>query len=322
MKKISFCFSAVVLAAGLLLTHLPAAAQTCYSADDMDPSALTALRNAAENYYQSAQAGNAARLQPYADFDLAGALASGGDLLSGPAKIRSAYLLDSSTSQAGPSRTEFFCGIYNSPDRVAFIFDGLPAGRYGVVILDAAGKRPATITWILRQSGGLWRIAGLFIQSAEIAGHDAAWYLNQARAYKAKGQLHNAWLYYLTASELLRPFPAMNTPKLERLDQEMQAARPADLPGNTPMELAAAGRVFKITEMFSNPVGDGLDVVVKYQSPDISDSGKTFQDNMTVIRALVAKYPELRDAFAGVVARAVAPDGRDYGSLLAMKDVK
>jgi hypothetical protein len=41
-----------------------------------------------------------------------------------------------------------------------------------------------------------------------------------------------------------------------------------------------------------------------------------------VIKALVAKYPEVRDAFAAVVARAVDPSGRDFGTLLAMKEVK
>ena len=41
-----------------------------------------------------------------------------------------------------------------------------------------------------------------------------------------------------------------------------------------------------------------------------------------MIKALVAKYPEYRAAFAGVVARAVEPSGRDYGTLLAMKEIK
>jgi hypothetical protein len=63
-------------------------------------------------------------------------------------------------------------------------------------------------------------------------------------------------------------------------------------------------------------------VVVKYSAADISNTQKTFQDNMAVIRALVAKYPELREAFAGVVARAVAPSGQDYGSMLPMKEIK
>jgi hypothetical protein len=43
---------------------------------------------------------------------------------------------------------------------------------------------------------------------------------------------------------------------------------------------------------------------------------------MAVIHALVAKYPELREAFAGVVARAVEPSGRDYGAMLPMKEIK
>jgi len=41
-----------------------------------------------------------------------------------------------------------------------------------------------------------------------------------------------------------------------------------------------------------------------------------------VIKALVTKHPEVRDAFAAVVARAVDPAGRDYGTLLAMKDIR
>jgi hypothetical protein len=41
-----------------------------------------------------------------------------------------------------------------------------------------------------------------------------------------------------------------------------------------------------------------------------------------LIKALVVKFPEFRGAFAGVVARAVEPSGRDYGTLVAMKDIK
>ena len=44
--------------------------------------------------------------------------------------------------------------------------------------------------------------------------------------------------------------------------------------------------------------------------------------HIAAIKALVTKYPELREAFTGIVARAVDPTGRDYGTLLAMKDIK
>jgi hypothetical protein len=41
-----------------------------------------------------------------------------------------------------------------------------------------------------------------------------------------------------------------------------------------------------------------------------------------MMKVLVAKVPELKGAFAGIVARAVDPSGRDYGTLLAMKEIK
>ena len=61
---------------------------------------------------------------------------------------------------------------------------------------------------------------------------------------------------------------------------------------------------------------------MKYQSASVSNTNQAYQDNVAVMKALVAKYPEVKDAFAAVVARAVDSTGRDYGTLLAMKDIK
>jgi hypothetical protein len=36
----------------------------------------------------------------------------------------------------------------------------------------------------------------------------------------------------------------------------------------------------------------------------------------------VQKFPELREAFDGVVARAVEQTGRDYGTMMPMKEIK
>jgi hypothetical protein len=310
----------------LLLAAGNAVAQNCSTTGDMDPATLSSLQDAARSYAQSAQSGNSAAVQQNAEFNLGDVLATDKELLSGQVAVRSVYLLDNSQpggNRPSGNRAEFYCGIYNSPDRVGFVFDGLPAGRYGIVIEDVTGgKMPAMITWILHQTGSQWKIAGLYAKPTQIAGHDANWYITQARAYKSKGQNHNAWFYYLTANDLLRPFPAIDTPQLDKLYDEMQAVKPADLPFGNPVELAVAGRTVKVTQVFPAPVGESLDLVIKYQEPDISDSSKTYQNNMAVIKALVSKYPELRDAFGGVVARAVAPNGQDYGSLLAMKDVK
>jgi hypothetical protein len=326
MNKIGEWLVAAAISVILLIGAAPVAAQTCYSRSDIEPAILSSLENVASGYLQSARAGNVAALQSSAEFGLGDVVAINQNLWGGQENVRAIYLLDNTQSQQKGSSAggEFYCGIYNSPNRVGFIFGGIPAGRYGIVIEDVSGgKAPAVISWILHQNGAQWRIAGLYVKSAQIGGHDSAWYLAQARSYRSKGQNHNAWFYYLTVNELTRPFPAMSTPQLDKLYDEMQAIRPADLPSKSnPVGLSAGGRTFRMTDLFPLPVGNDLDMVVKYEEPDISDSSKTFQDNMAVIKALVARYPELRDAFGGVVARAVAPNGQDYGSLLAMKDVK
>jgi hypothetical protein len=175
----------------------------------------------------------------------------------------------------------------------------------------------------LQQTGTDWKLAGFTAKSSQVAGHDAVWFIQRARDFKAKAQNHNAWLYYREAIALSAPVDFMSTLATDQLYDEAQATQPSDVPtyGNT-VDMSAGGKIYHLTEIFPLAVGDDLDVVVKYQAADVSDTARMFKENVAVIKALVAKYPEFREAFAGVVARAVEPSGRDYGTLLAMKDIK
>jgi hypothetical protein len=115
----------------------------------------------------------------------------------------------------------------------------------------------------------------------------------------------------------------MKTAATDKLIDESQALQPSDFPADSrTVDLPAGGVTYKLTIVFPEAVGNDLDLIVKYQASDVSDTTRTYQSNVTVIKALVAKFPELKNAFVGVVARGVEPSGRDYGTLLAMKDVK
>jgi hypothetical protein len=306
-----------------LWTLLPAFAQTCSTGSDMDAAAKAAVENTVRQDFQMA-ATNPAGLQQAAlpSFSgIANMATENKAVFAGQPTVRAVYLLDNSTPAQG--RAEFYCGIFNSPDRVGFVFNKLPAGKYAIVIQDVKAANAAyTLSWILQQDGAQWKVAGLIPKVGQIGGHDANWYLAQARAYKGKNMNHNAWFYYLVADQLSRPFPAMSTPQLDKLYDEAQQIMPKDLPYSGPIDLVAGGRTYKVMQIFPTPVGDVLDVVVRYQAPDISDTAATYKSNMDVIKALVTKFPELREGFAGVVARAVDPSGKDYGTLVPMKDVK
>jgi len=315
----------------LLAVSVPLHAQTCLTSGDMDAATKTALLNTAQNYFDMVARGDAATLRQNSIAGLAGnfsgiegAIKDNQANLSGAKAVPRLPFVLQAEATANLEHAEFLCGVFGpagqTTDSVVFMIPNLPPGSYGVVIQDVSGaKGPYTVSYVLEQQGGAWKLGGLYIKSPQAGGHDGSWFADRAREYKAKGQSHAAWLYYLEARDLLVPVSFMSTMVTDKLYDESQKAKPADLP---PFDLAASGKTFKIAAMFPLASASDLDLVVKYQSADVSNASQTYNDNVAVIKALLAKYPEIRDAFYGVIARAVEPSGRDYGSMLVMKDVK
>ena len=245
--------------------------------------------------------------------------------LQGQGTITGEFLLDASSATGTLQRAEFYCGIFNSPDRAAFVIPNLPAGKYAVVTESVTGgKTPINVNFILQASGANWQLAGLTISPQTVSGHDSAWFETQARSYHQSGANMSAYLYYWMAWKLAVPSEIEYTAARDKIADEMQAAKPANFPTQAaPLAIAANGKTYRVTTIFPEAVGSDLDIIVKYQAmTDISNTAAAFADNTAVIKAVLAQFPELRNAFGGVVARAVAPNGNDYGTLLAMKDVK
>jgi hypothetical protein len=339
--------AALFLALGL---RLPARAQeACLTASDMGSNAVATLQNTAKRYFQFAATGDSASLKQDAIASLAAGF--GGveaaindhkqDFAGAQSTVRTPYVLEASGT-APLEKAEFFCGIYNSPDRVGFSIPNLPPGTYAMVIQDVTTAKAArySVTMILQAqtaagasnaqsenpeaalAAASWKLAGYYVRPETINGHDGQWFWDKARQYKAQGQTLNAYYYLIEARQLLSPVDFMGTPQLDKIYDETQQVVPKDMPVSGPVDNAMGGQTYKLAQVFPLPVGQDMDLVIRYQVPDISDTSKTFQQNMTVIKAFVAKYPEVRGAFDAVVARAVNPQGQDYGSLLPMKEIK
>jgi hypothetical protein len=301
----------------------------------MDASVRTALENAAKRYFEMSARDDVAALKQNSIASVAASFAgieaavkeNQAAFTGAKATVRPPFLLTAD----GPeplARAEFLCGVFGpsgqTKDSAVFVLNNLPSGKYGVTILDVnGGHDPRTLTFVLQQAATDWKLAGFYARSSQACGHDAAWFTQRARDFKTKTQNHNAWLYYREAVALSAPVDFMSTLATDKLYDEAQATQPSDVPanGNT-VDISAGGTTYHLTEIFPLAVGDDFDVVVKYQSADVSNTARAFQENTAVIKALVAKFSEFREAFAGVVARAVEPSGRDYGSLLAMKEIK
>jgi hypothetical protein len=311
------------------------AAETCTTSGDMDAATHSALLATGQRDFDLVAKGDTASLKqsaiPSLASDFAGIEQAVKDnqaaLTGAKATARPPFLLEADGSAPIP-RAEFFCGVFGSngqtSDSAIFTLGNLPPGKYAVVILDASSAKGLyTVSLILQQMGSDWKLGGLYIKAAQGGGHDGNWFLTQARDYKSKGQNFTAWLYYLEARSLASPLPFMSTAATDKLYDESQKAQPPDFPadGRT-ADLTVGGATYKLTTLFPEEVGSDLDLIVKYQVADVSNTNLAYQNNVAVMKALVAKYPELRNAFAAMEARAVATSGQDYGTLLPMKDIK
>jgi hypothetical protein len=324
----------IILALVILTLTVATAAQTCLSGEDVDPATKTALENTARRYFEMVAKGDVASLRqnaiPSVAADFSGIEAAVKDnqanFSGAQATVRPPYVLQAEGKDA-LQRAEFLCGVFGKSGQTShsavFVIPNLPPGDYAVAILDVAAKSPSTLSFVLQKSGNDWKFAGFYARSTQVAGHDGQWFVNQAREFKSKNQNRNAWFYYLESRELLVPVPFMSTMVTDKIYDEMQTVQPTDLPaGGNSTDFVADGKTYKLTAAFLVGVGNDLDLVVKYASPDISNSNQTYQQNVALIKALAAKFPELRGGFTAIVARAVEPSGRDYGTMTALKDLK
>lgn len=329
-----------LLVLAMVALVVSASAQTCITASDMDDATRTALTNAGKRYFDFFSHGDSAALKQNSIASLASNFDSIETLVKDdqanfsqthstprPPFLLKAEAAGPANAAASEERSEFLCGVFGAHGQTAnsaeFVIPGLAPGNYGIVTLDAnTAKGAPTVSFVLQQQGTEWKLGGLYVRDSQVGGHDASWFADQARTYKMKGETRDAWFYFLEARELAVPVPFMSTQLTDKLYDEAQAVKPSDIPGNNTIELASGGKTYKLTALFPLVVGKDLDLVVKYQSADVSNTDQTFQDNAAVMKAVIAKYPEIRDAFDGMVARAVEPSGKDYGSLLPMKEIK
>jgi len=310
------------------------AAQTCQTSAELDDATRTAVTTAAQRYFGMAARSDAASLRqssiPSLAADFTGIEATlkdhQQDLGGSQGTVKSSFLLDAST--VTDPHEEFYCGVFGkngqTANSAAFYLDNLPPAKYSVVLLDATSpKGRVMFSEVLERTDTDWKLGGLYIKAAQIGGHDSDWFLTRARQYKASGQMHDAWFYFLEGRSLASPLSFMSTLASDRLYDESQTMVPADMPaGGKTVDLPAATATYKLTAVFPEAVGNDLDLIVKYQTANAANTNQAYADNVAVMKALVTKYPEVRDAFAGVVARGVDSSGRDYGTLLAMKDIR
>jgi hypothetical protein len=313
-----------------LAATVPAWSQGCQTREDIPGEAKASMENAAKQMFDKAAAGDVNGLRaiaiPSLQSNFGGIAAAVNDnkpaLAGSHPELRTSFLLDTGAKPSEDGR--FYCGVFGAgglgANSAEFDLPGLPAGRYAIVIQDFIGsKGPYSLTVIFQDMAG-WKLAGFYVRPESAVGHDGVWYLQRAREYKSKGQVHNAWFYYVTSWDLLAPVTFMDSKLLSKITQESTGIQPKDVPasGNT-VDYAANGKTYQITDISVLPNEKTLDLSIKYAVASTADFNGTQAEARGLATAYVAQYPELKDSFNNVWVHAVDGKGGDVVGLINLK---
>jgi hypothetical protein len=242
------------------------------------------------------------------------------DVKAATVTVEAVYDLDSSGDAAGAQSTQFYCG---SSPVVVLNFAGLPPGKYALALTHATGvEKPQQVSLILAQNGGQWQLAGFFAKPMVTAGHDGLWYWVSARKYKQMNGRWAAWIYYRRAEDLLSPMDNLSSPNMEKLRQETEEAKPGDFPTDKPVTVGT----YQVTAVDTTTAFGGLDLEVHY-APDpgqaalLRDPPMARKQVVSVMMALLATHPELKDAFHGIWVHADQGDASLFALELPMDQI-
>jgi hypothetical protein len=306
---------------------------TCTTQSQMSDAQRTQYEQAIRGLAVEIQSGNLAAVKANtissvaAQFDsIAGTIQSVSPMIQGAGlTIQSIYNLRA-TDLKSPQDTQFFCSVPGSQLLINLSIPQLPPGDYVFTVVHATGvNQPRQISMILANDpagSAQWKLAGIFVRPLTSAGHDGVWYWSQARAYATRKQEWNAYFYYQTAVDLLTPVDFISSPNLDKLQKEMNGVRPEDLPGTEPMKVAVNQQVFEITDVHTDGSLGGLDLVVNYKTSDVSDPVATRSRNIDVMKALLKRHPELREAFHGLWVYAHAEGQKPFAIELPMNQIQ
>ncbi len=244
------------------------------------------------------------------------------DLTGATLAVTAVYDLDATDAQPGEDAVQFFCGVAANDLHVIFNIPRLPAGHFAFAIVEATGvKNPQRLSMLLEKNAGTWQLAGFFPRPLLSAGHDGVWYWEKARAFNKAGHPWSAYFYYQTAAYLLLPAEFVDSNNFDKLIQELRAATPGGLPGAQPMTVNVDGAPVSITNLRTDSALGGFDLVVRYETADVSNLAAARTKSVALMKALLALHPDWKDAFHGMWVFANAPNQQPFSLELSMPEI-
>ncbi len=305
----------VLLSAAALLFLLPAKARavSCTVGASLPGDQRAALFEAGRQLGGDVLRGDTAALKSAtvpsvaANFDgIAGTVTALAPSLGGAAiTTTNLYALNATDLAGSEDDVQFFCSVPGAQLLVTVTLSELPKGEFALEVLHASGvKAPQQFALILQNTGSTgkpqWQLAGFFARPLTMDGHDSAWFWQEGRTLKTKGQNWSAFFYEEAAAYLARPADVYTSNNLGKLSREEAAVEPEGLPGSKPMMVPADEQSFAVTGLRADGTLGSLDLRVDTRVDSVADPVASRKNALTLMSTLLKQHPDLRANFHGL----------------------
>ena len=344
-------------------------AQSCTTQAKMSPELRDSMSQGALSLATAVKAGDAAKVQTLtvAEFATPAEFASTAALVRSTAdklaadslQLTQLYALNAQGRKPGDTTdADFSCALSGSTAETDFSISGLPPGMYGFAMVEAVGERPWLLAFLLRQDGGVWKMAGFYPRARTAAGHDGGWYWNEAyriangkpanarevsgkdasgnaaqTPVQAQGQgevkdLWLAWLLFGEADLLLRPANFATSTKLDSLRSQQRNATPPELVDGisptTPLVLKAKdGAEYRYTDVHAEGSEDGkqLNLILHLRAEPGVTGDAARARNKGAAKTFVEAHAALRGSFQRVLVFGDTPGQPPFLTETTMADI-
>jgi hypothetical protein len=193
-----------------------------------------------------------------------------------------------------------------------------------VVLLteDMGGGSQRTMTVWLEHEQGAWRVRALNFGLSRITGLDGEQLWTHARTQRARGHLLNAHMLYVAARGALDRGTFYEPHIRPRFYADLNTFEaPEILRGAAPFHWTFAGESFSVTQVQYMGFESGeVALLIDHAPPAWATDEEAEAINRRLIDGLVAAYPEWRETFDAIVARAAKPGSNQLWSTVYMTD--
>jgi len=306
-----------VALSAVLLSASMAAQLICTTQAKMQPPLRDALMSTARMLATAVQANDSAKVRAATVAEYATDFSATEYLIRSTAPriagetllVTSVYGLDATARKKDDTtEADFSCPLTGTMLETDFSIPGLPPGNYGFATVEAVGgAQPWMLSFLLRQDGGTWKMAGFYQHAKTAAGHDGLWYWKEARAAAQAKQSWAAWLLYGEAYELLSPASFVQSSHLDKLTAEQRAAAPPELSNgigkDAPLVVKGLnGAEFHFIGVGTDRSEDGTkaNIILHLRADPGGDAPAARVRNEAAAAAFVKAHPEVRKDFQGV----------------------